>query len=374
VPVPVRKWEEKLDATVVPGEDWAITATPQGDPYAKVVTATITGGQGLLTLTPGKWSIAETVKQGWVPVTPPTVQLVLDQYGVYDPKAPPIVFKNREPKCYPKITVRKVGYAASGENLGMIAGVKFTVARADKTWPGTTLATQGDGRAVFDKLWPGVYKVTETVPKGWEIIGDNPVTVVLMDCEEVEATFENRELVGQLRITGKKLFKAWEKPYKGTLVGIPGWTITATLVGTDTSVTTTTDALGQYEFTMDTLKNAGMGFPGASIKVCEEKRDHWINVTADCATFKFPYPVPADYTGAVINFTNVQDPPVASAAAVSAPVASAADGCSAYHTVVRGDTLAKIAGRYGASASSIIRANNIRNADVIYAGQQLCIR
>ena len=113
------------------------------------------------------------------------------------------------------------------------------------TWPGTTKTTQGDGRAVFDKLWPGVYKVTETVPTGWKVIGDNPVTVVLMDCEEVEVTFENQEQPGDLKITGTKWFKAWEKPYKGTLIGIPGWTITATLVGTDTSIATVTNAPGQ---------------------------------------------------------------------------------------------------------------------------------
>jgi LysM repeat protein len=310
-------------------------------------------------------------------VTPPTVTRTVDQYEIYG-AVNPIVFKNREPKCYPKITVTKVGYGtnANGEReaLGTIAGFKFTVARADKTWPGTTKTTQGDGRAVFDKLWPGVYKVTETVPPGWKVIGDNPVTVVLMDCEQVEVTFEDQELIGQLKITGQKLFKAWEKPYKGTLVGLPGWTITATLVGTDTSITAVTDALGKYEFTADALKAAGIGFPGASVKVCEEQRDHWINVTADCVTFKFPYPVPADYKGAVINFTNVQDPPVAGAAVASVPVASTAGSCSAYHTVVRGDTLAKIAGKYGASASSIIRTNGIRNADLIYLGQQLCIR
>lgn len=375
VTIPVLKWEERLDGTVVPGEGWAITATPQGDPFARVVTATITSGQGLLTLTPGTWSVAETVKSGWVPVTPPTVTRVVDQYQT-NSVVNPIVFKNREPKCYPKITVTKVGYGtnADGEReaLGTIAGFKFTVARADKTWPGITKTTQGDGRAVFDKLWPGVYKVTETVPSGWKVLGDNPVTVVLMDCEEVEVTFEDQELIGQLKITGQKLFKAWEKPYKGTLVGIPGWTITATLVGTDTSITTVTDALGKYEFTADALKAAGMGFPGASIKVCEEKRDHWINVTADCMTFKFPYPVPADYKGAVVNFTNVQDPPVVGAPAASAPVAISG-ACATYHTVVRGDTVAKIAGRYGASASSIVRANNIRNADLIYLGQTLCV-
>ena len=116
VTIPVLKWEEKLDGTVIPGEDWDITASPSNDPFATVVTATITSGQGLLTLTPGTWSVAETVKSGWVPLTPPTVTRVVDQYQATG-AINPIVFKNREPKCYPKITVTKLGYGtnANGE-------------------------------------------------------------------------------------------------------------------------------------------------------------------------------------------------------------------------------------------------------------------
>jgi len=125
VTIPVLKWEERLDGTVVPGENWSITATPSGDPFAKVVTATITSGQALLTLTPGTWTVAETVKNGWVPLTPASVTRVVDQY-----QAPgainPIVFKNREPVCNPKIVVTKVGYGTNvdggKEPLGTIPG------------------------------------------------------------------------------------------------------------------------------------------------------------------------------------------------------------------------------------------------------------
>lgn len=376
VTIPVLKWEEQLDGTVVPGEDWNITATPINDPFVKVVTGTITSGQTLLTLTPGKWTVAETVKSGWTPLTPPSVTRIIDQY-----QAPgainPIVFKNREPACYPKITVTKLGYGTNvngeREALGTLAGWKFTVSRADNTHPSTTLTTGGDGRAVFSGLYPGVYKVTETEQAGWDVLGDNPVTVVLMDCEEVEVTFENQELIGSLSISGTKWFKAWEPPYKGTLIGLPGWTITATLVGTDVSVTSVTNALGKYEFTQDQLKAAGMAFPGASINVCEEERDHWIAKTPVCITIKFPYPVPADYTGAKVDFTNVQDPPVSGTTAARVTTASAG-GCAAWHTVKTGDTVAKLAGKYGVSASSIIRTNGIRNANMIYLGQRLCIR
>ena len=68
VTIPVLKWEEKLDGTLRRGEDWLITATPVGDPFAEVVTATVTSGFTLITLTPGTWTVAETVKAGWIPL------------------------------------------------------------------------------------------------------------------------------------------------------------------------------------------------------------------------------------------------------------------------------------------------------------------
>ena len=50
------------------------------------------------------------------------------------------------------------------------------------------------------------------------------------------------EVEGKLKISGRKLFKARVPPYKGTVVGLPGWVMTATLVGTDVETTTQTDA------------------------------------------------------------------------------------------------------------------------------------
>ena len=49
------------------------------------------------------------------------------------------------------------------------------------------------------------------------------------------------------------------------------------------------------------------------------------------------------------------------------------DTCSYWYHVRRGDTLAKIAWRFGVSTWSIVRANNIANPNVIYVGQRLCI-
>lgn len=43
------------------------------------------------------------------------------------------------------------------------------------------------------------------------------------------------------------------------------------------------------------------------------------------------------------------------------------------YTVKRGDTLVKIANLYGVSVMDLVSWNNIRNPDLIYAGQTLVI-
>ena len=49
------------------------------------------------------------------------------------------------------------------------------------------------------------------------------------------------------------------------------------------------------------------------------------------------------------------------------------DGCIAHYFVYRGDTLSRIAARYGVSVYAIARANGIQNINRIYPGQYLCI-
>lgn len=370
--VTVIKWEELLDGTVRPGVDWQITFTPQGDPFVKAQTKnTDQSGGAVFTVTPGTWTVSEKVKNGWKPITPPSVKLVLDQYappGAMDP----VVFKNLQPPCKSTIVVEKngLGKDANGGQvwLGPLAGWSVTVARADNTMTPITKVTDATGKATFENLPPGVYKVSEVVQVGWKAISDNPQTVVHQDCETTRVLFENEEITGQLRIYGYKLFKAWEKPYAGHLVGLAGWKITAKLVGTDVMTETVTNGLGYYEFSQDTLKAAGMGFPGATIQVCEEDRDNWIHVTPKCVNVKFPYPVPADYTGVKVNFTNVQDPPLPGTGG-AAPSGS----CAASHTVRGGENLSGIAARYGSSVSAIAQANGISNPNLIRAGQTLCI-
>lgn len=363
------KWEELLDGTVRPGEGWVITATPYKDPFVKAQTQTTDqDGYAYFTLTPGRWTFAETVKPGWRPITPRQVVLNLDQYAPPGAREP-VVFKNQQPPCYGTIVVEKIGYGTDAEGkevyLGPLAGWKVTVSRADGGMPPVTGVTDGSGKVTFGHLSPGVYKVQEHLQVGWKSLDPNPQVVIIRDCETVTVTFTNKETKGDMRIYGSKLFKAWTPPYKGQLVGISGWKITARLVGTDIMTTTVTNALGNYLFPEEQLVKAGIAFPGATVEVCEEDRENWIHVTPRCVNVRFPYPLPSNFPGFKVDFTNVQDPPVTGGAANGV--------CRASHLIVKGDTLARIAARYGTTIGALMQANRIRNADVIYAGQTLCI-
>jgi nucleoid-associated protein YgaU len=133
-----------------------------------------------------------------------------------------------------------------------------------------------------------------------------------------------------------------------------------------------TDALGNYSFSEDTLKAEGMAIPGATITVCEEKRDHWIPVSPVCVDVHFPYPVPVDYPGAKVNFTNVQDPPLPGASGYSSSGSSAT--CAVTYTVRAGDSLSGIAAANGTSVSALAQLNGLANPNMIRSGQTLCIQ
>jgi hypothetical protein len=189
--------------------------------------------------------------------------------------------------------------------------------------------------------------------------------------------FENLEVVGKLQISGTKYFRAWVPPYQGKTVGLSGWGITATLKGTTNPtvfVTTTTDALGRYMFSQATLDAAGMAIPGATITVCEEERFHWIPVTPVCVDVRFPYPVPVTYNGAVVNFTNVQDPPLDEPVGASYSSGSSTATCSVTYMVRPGDNLSRIAAANGTTVSALTQLNGLSNPNMIRAGQTLCVQ
>lgn len=89
------KWEEMPNGAVQPGAGWNITFQPVRDPFAvRQVRTTGAEGAAMASLTPGVWTVYETGRGGWAPVTPSAVTITLDQYappGALDP----VVFKNR---------------------------------------------------------------------------------------------------------------------------------------------------------------------------------------------------------------------------------------------------------------------------------------
>lgn len=69
----------------------------------------------------------------------------------------------------------------------------------------------------------------------------------------------------------------------------------------------------------------------------------------------------------------VEVPPPAATPEAAASGAPAPGACPVQHTVVRGETLHRIAQRYDTSVVSIIEANQLANPRVIFPGQALCI-
>lgn len=55
------------------------------------------------------------------------------------------------------------------------------------------------------------------------------------------------------------------------------------------------------------------------------------------------------------------------------PPTNGGNGCALWYTVKRGDTLGTIAARYHVTVAQIVKLNNIKNANLIYPGQRLCI-
>ena len=173
----------------------------------------------------GSGPLSETLKTGWKPITPSQVTIVLDQYapaGAMDP----VVFKNLEPACKSKIEVQKVGYGTDADGkevmLGPLAGWKVTVSRADGTMTPVTKVTDGLGKAIFAGLPPGVYKVKETVQVGWEVMGDNPQTVIHRDCETDHGAYREHGSPGQAEDLGPQAVQGLgSRPTRGPSSACP---------------------------------------------------------------------------------------------------------------------------------------------------------
>jgi hypothetical protein len=116
--------------------------------------------------------------------------------------------------------------------------------------------------------------------------------------------------------------------------------------------------------------------PGMYI-VEETLTDPWVAVSAT----KFgPFELgasepcwPLEWTGPVVfmNRQKTMKPPAKDPPKSTTPPVST--GCRAWYTVRAGNTLYSIARRYGSTVNRLMRANHIRNGNLIYVGQRLCI-
>lgn len=65
---------------------------------------------------------------------------------------------------------------------------------------------------------------------------------------------------------------------------------------------------------------------------------------------------------------------VAAPASASPASSAGGSGCEQFYTIRRGDTLYRIANRFGTSVWALANLNGIHNPDRIYAGQTICVR
>ena len=111
----------------------------------------------------------------------------------------------------------------------------------------------------FYGLEPGMYEFWEVMQSGWE-----PVTLARFQAEVLEGevctpiAFKNRELPQDGCLSGYKR--------DNVQIGLPGWTITAQMVGSDAIYLEQTDGTGQYMFD---IMSVGL------YQVCEEMQDGW---------------------------------------------------------------------------------------------------
>lgn len=100
----------------------------------------------------------------------------------------------------------------------------------------------------------------------------------------------------------------------------------------------------------------------------------WTNMTAGpvCqAQFAFPGPTPTP-TAIPTTPSVTTTPPTATPTPIP-PMTGTPSNCRAIYVVRPGDTLYRIALRYGTTYTEIARVNQISNPRLIYPGQQLCI-
>ncbi len=158
------------------------------------VQSTVNGQTSFDMLTAGTYNIFETPKPGFAPLDPGngSTTIILAQGG-----EAAIKFVNYQTKEVPlgSITVRKFkdtdGLASTTADRSLVSNVwQFKL-----TGAATSTKNTVNGTAVFDKLPPGDYTVTETLLSGWTRVdpANGIATTSLLEGENVTLDFANFE-------------------------------------------------------------------------------------------------------------------------------------------------------------------------------------
>lgn len=382
----VTVYVHKIDDEHQPLAGWTIIATPgPNDPFNEPQEE-VTDENGIATfhLPPGDWTFTEVAPPGvdFIAISPVDGEQSL---RVAAPGPYTIRFKNQ---LFPRngcieVVKRDVPPDGMGEPFGL-EGWPIQVVRMNGT-----IAAEGEtdafGRIVFRGLPFGPYTVREIMQRGWVPASPTSYRVVLTreddSCQLIE--FYNQQEEKGYCIVGRKLDENGE-------VGIPGWEITAEPLedGGFVPEPVLTDGEGRYriDLPLDDYR-----IPGSTYTVCEEVRDGWTPASPTC--YEVVLPMHEDICVWVDDFVNRQTRRDVEEAPPAGPPHEepedrprhddrmdrhdhGKDGgkCEAVHVVKRGDTLSKIARRYGSSVKALVRANpNIHNPNRIFVGQRICV-
>ncbi len=327
--------------------NWMVVAYAAADPALKLKITTDSKGHFRFNgLTLGDWVFQEEHMVGWEPINSDVVKVPITA-GVQCVQVP--VFRNQSPRGCVE------GYKRDNQEVGL-PGWDVSLQHVDDGEPQHVI-TDGTGYFRFDDLPVGTYNVWEEMQSGWVplIPTKHVVEVVPNDeyvCERVD--FMNQQVPRDICIDGYKLDKAGN-------VGLPGFLVSATNVATGETLDATTDGLGYFRFG---------GLAPGKYEIAVGEQDGWVPVGPTTQTVAVDWP--PQYTCTTVKFYNQQEgvkPPPP-----PPPPPPPHDGaCGADHVVKSGQTLAGIAHHYGASMHAIMSANHIKNANVIYVGQKLCI-
>ena len=155
----------KIDYLDRPLADWEIRATNAQTGDAFVIRTDTMGYFQFPDLPFGPYTVKEVVKDRWSAVTADTQQVNVVQQG---PKCVTVRFKNiRDSACLEvfKGDVNDPNLASPFGYSG-VAGIKITLQPAFGGAP-IDVVTDGTGRAFFDNLTPGTYRVWETLTGPW---------------------------------------------------------------------------------------------------------------------------------------------------------------------------------------------------------------